>query len=111
VGAEGCGTIEEIGSGVDQNLRGKKVAFCYGGWTQYTVQDADNVLLFDDQVDLRKCANAFVNPMTALCMKQCLLDKGAKSVVYLGASSNLGRMFVQLAQKDLEVIAIVSNDE
>ena len=33
IGAEGCGTIEECGPGVDKSLKGKKVAFCYGGWS------------------------------------------------------------------------------
>ncbi len=32
-GTEGCGTIEQVGPGVDQNLKGKKVAFCHNGWS------------------------------------------------------------------------------
>jgi NADPH:quinone reductase-like Zn-dependent oxidoreductase len=31
-GMEGCGIIEEVGPGVDQSLKGKKCAFCSGGW-------------------------------------------------------------------------------
>lgn len=33
LGAEGCGTIEDIGGGVDASLKGKKVAFCCDGWS------------------------------------------------------------------------------
>ena len=37
LGSEGCGTIEEVGPEGDQSLKGRKVAFCHGGWSQYVV--------------------------------------------------------------------------
>jgi NADPH:quinone reductase-like Zn-dependent oxidoreductase len=32
-GSEACGTIEEVGPGVDKNLKGRKVAFCLEAWS------------------------------------------------------------------------------
>jgi NADPH:quinone reductase-like Zn-dependent oxidoreductase len=68
LGSEGCGTIEEVGSGLDQNLKGKKVSFCHNGWSQYCVQDFDHCMVFNDQVDLKLCATSVINPLTALSL-------------------------------------------
>jgi NADPH:quinone reductase-like Zn-dependent oxidoreductase len=32
-GSEGSGIIESVGSGVDKELKGRKVLFCKGGWS------------------------------------------------------------------------------
>jgi len=84
------------------------VAFYHGGWSEYAVADIDHILIFDDNVDLRLASTAIINPLTALCIKYILLDKGAKSFVFHGADSNLGRMFLKMAlRKNLQPIAIV----
>lgn len=84
------------------------MAFCHGGWSEYTVADVDKILIFEDNVDLRLASAAIINPLTALCVKYILLDKGAKSFVFHGAASNLGRMFIKMAlRKNLQPIAIV----
>lgn len=98
-GMEGCGIIEEVGPGVDQSLKGKKCAFCRAAWQQYTIQNAKCLLLFNDDVDLKKCASSMINPLTALCMKFRLLDEGAKNFVFHGAGTNLGRMFLKIAKR------------
>ena len=112
LGQEGSGTIEALGSGLDQSFKGRKVAFCHGGWSQFIVKNFDELLIFDDSVDLKMAATSVVNPMTALSIKYMLLDKGAKSFVFLGANSTLGRIFMRLAQlKGLEPIVIVQNEQ
>jgi NADPH:quinone reductase-like Zn-dependent oxidoreductase len=111
LGSEGSGIIEDVGPGVDQSLKGKKVAFCHGGWAEYTVAEVDKILIFNDNVDLRLASSAVINPLTALCVKYILLDKGAKSFVFHGANSNLGRMFIKVAQhKNLQPIALVQTE-
>jgi NADPH:quinone reductase len=111
LGSEGSGIIEKVGPGVDQNLKGKKVAFCHGGWSEYAVADVDKILIFEDNVDLKLASAAIINPLTALCVKYILLDKGAKSFVFHGASSNIGRMLLKMAlRKNLQPIAIVQDE-
>ena len=47
LGAEGSGVIEEVGAELAyQNLKGKKVAFAYGAWSQYVIKDIDDVIIF-----------------------------------------------------------------
>ena len=53
-----------------------------------------------------------VTPMTCLCIKYMLLDKGAKNFVFHGAGTNLGRIFLRIAKrKGLEGIAITKTQE
>jgi len=80
-----------VGPGVDQNLKGRKVGFCHNGWSQFCVQDVRRLFFFNDDVDLRLAATAVINPLTALCLRQVLLDRGAKSCIFFGANSTLGR--------------------
>ena len=70
----------------------------------------DRILLLDDSVDLRRCSMA--NPLTALCIKYIMLDKGLKSFIFLGANSALGRMLIRAAlRKGFMPIAMVRNEE
>lgn len=72
------------------------------------MQSVDKLLFFNDDVDLRLAANSVINPLTSLCLKDILIKKGAKSVVYLGADSFLGRTFIRLARdSDIDVIAVI----
>jgi NADPH:quinone reductase-like Zn-dependent oxidoreductase len=66
LGAEGSGVVVEVGEGVDESLKGKKVAFVSGGWATYTIADPDWLLVFDDSVELDQIALAWINPMTAV---------------------------------------------
>jgi NADPH:quinone reductase-like Zn-dependent oxidoreductase len=76
------------------------------------VADVDKIIIFEDNVDLRLASTAIINPLTALCVKYILLDKGAKSFVFHGAASNLGRMFLKMAlRKNLQPIAIVQDEK
>jgi NADPH:quinone reductase-like Zn-dependent oxidoreductase len=80
-GAEGSGVIEDVAQGVDQNLKGRKVAFLHDGWSQYAVKDQDDLLFLDNNVDLRIAAEAVVNPLTALCLRKIILDMKTDLIV------------------------------
>ena len=72
LGAEGSGIIEDVGSKLDQSLKGKKCAFCWGAWSEFLVRDIEQVIVFNNhEVDAKIIAHSFVNPLTALC----LMDK------------------------------------
>lgn len=112
MGAEGCGIIEDCGPGVDKSLKGKKVAFCYGGWSQYTIKDLDQILIFDEKVELRDLSQVYINPLTVLCLRKMVLDRNLNSVIFLGASSSLGKLFINLCKdKGIECIPLVRNQE
>lgn len=112
LGSEGSGTIEAVGPDVDSNLKGRKVAFCHNGWSQFCVQDVNRLLFFNDDIDLRLAATSVINPLTALSLKWIIREKGAKSCVFYGANSTLGRIFTQCARmKDIEVIGIAKGSD
>lgn len=71
LGAEGSGIIEEVGSKVDQSMKGKKCAFCWGAWSQFLIREIDQVIVFNNNdIDAKIIAHAYVNPLTALCLKE-----------------------------------------
>lgn len=111
LGSEGSGIIEDVGQGVDKQFVGRKVAFCHDGWSQFVIKDLDKCILLDDQVDLRLAADAITNPMTALSLMKLIREFKADCVVIDCAQSSLGRMLIQLCQKDnIELMLITSDD-
>lgn len=109
-GSEGSGIIQQVGKGVDSGLKGRKVAFCHDAWSQFVVKDVDHLLVFDDKVDLRMAATSVINPLTALCLKYMMLDKGVDSFIFFGANSTLGHILMKIAiRKGLKPIGIVQD--
>ena len=72
VGFEGSGLIVEVGSEVDQNLLGKKVAFLQqpdlpdysGTWRQYIYVHMDSLAVYPDDLDFDSIATISINPPT-----------------------------------------------
>lgn len=111
LGSEGSGIIEDVGLEIDQSFRGRKVAFCHDGWSQFVVKKLDDLMLLDDKVDLRIAADAITNPMTALSVLKLIRDFKPDSVILDGAQSSLGRMLIQLCLKDnLDIVVIPQDD-
>lgn len=105
LGAEGSGIIEDVGSALNQDMKGKKVAFCWGAWSQFVIRDFSEVIVFNNKdLEAKTIARAYVNPMTALCLKEKIerlseqmVGKNMKALVcYLGAESSLGITFMNL---------------
>jgi len=94
LGAEGSGVIEDVAEGLDQNLKGRKVAFISDGWSQYVIKDQDDLLFLDNSVDLKIAADAIVNPVTALSLRRMVYDLKANCVLIDSANTSLGRMLI-----------------
>ena len=112
LGCDGCGIIEQVGEDVDQSLVGKKVAFLGGGWANYAVKDAEFLVYFRDDFDLKQGANTYVNPFTVTAMLDYAKKLNSKAVILMAASSALAKMFIRIARKEgIETINIVRKDE
>jgi NADPH:quinone reductase-like Zn-dependent oxidoreductase len=79
---------------MDQSLIGKKVAFRCDGWGEYAVKKRDEIMILDDDTDLKYAVDAFVNPLTALCLRRMILQTDHRSIVLDGASSHLCRTLI-----------------
>lgn len=63
--------------------------------------------MFEDDTDLKRSIDAFVNPLTALCLRRIVMQNEHRSVIIDGASCHLGRSLIQLLKEaDVEVIAL-----
>lgn len=85
LGSEGSGIIQDVGASVDQSFRGRKIAFCHDGWSQFVVKKLDEIMLLDDKVDLRIAADAITNPMTALSVMKLAREFKPDCIVLDGA--------------------------
>jgi NADPH:quinone reductase-like Zn-dependent oxidoreductase len=82
LGAEGCGIIEALGKDLkEEDYLHKKVSFCWGAWSQYVIQEIDQVIIFKNkEVDPAVAAYAFINPLSALCLLD-MAEKFAKEMM------------------------------
>ena len=112
LGCDGCGIVEAVGEGVDSSLVGKKAAFLGGGWATYAVKDAEFIVPFSDDLDLRQGANTYVNPFTVTAMLDFAIKHQATGVVLLAASSALSKMMIRLCQeRGISTLNIVRKDD
>jgi NADPH2:quinone reductase len=111
-GLEGAGVVVAAGK-ASEALVGTTVAMFGGGmYATYRVAKAADCLVFQKGMPPAKCAAAFVNPLTALCMIDTLRCGGHTAMVHTAAASNLGQMLVRLCREDgIPLISIVRSDE
>jgi NADPH:quinone reductase-like Zn-dependent oxidoreductase len=111
-GLESAGTVIAAGSDCE-HLLGKTVAM-FGGemFAQYRKTRPSECMVFPEGTSPAKCAAAFVNPLTALCMLESLRSEGHKAMVHTAAASNLGQMLVKLCnEEDVDLINVVRREE
>lgn len=110
VGNEGAGLVVAAGDSPEaQALMGRRVAMIGGAmYAQYRCVRAADVLVLPEDATSEEGASCFVNPLTALCMVECMRLEGHKALVHTAAASNLGQMLVKICQADgVELVNIV----
>ena len=108
-GWEGSGTVVAAGPGagmLGRMLVGKRVAFVkqpeigvykYGaGMADYTVTDNRSVIPMSDEFTFEQAATFFVNPLTAVCMVDRVIELKPKACIVTAAASQIGRMLIKL---------------
>jgi NADPH:quinone reductase-like Zn-dependent oxidoreductase len=115
LGCEIAGTIEEIGSAV-QDLRSGDAVYGYvslqrnGGYAEYTIAKPDEIAPKPESLDFDNAASV---PVGALTSWQAIFDtanlRAGQKILIAGASGGVGSMAVQLAKtKGAFVIATAS---
>jgi NADPH2:quinone reductase len=117
-GLEGSGVVVEAGAGAEaQALMGKRVAFfatlpTQGSWGDFCHTNAKTCFPLLDAIDFEQGACALINPLTVEAMMIECDEKGYKTIVHAGASSQLGRMMIKIAPKhNVTVINLVRREE
>lgn len=113
-GSEGAGLVVKAGkSAAAQRLLGKTVsALGRQMYAQYRVLNVNTVMELPADATAREGASAFVNPMTALSMVECMAMEGFSGIVHTAAASNLGRMLNKLCiERNIPLVNIVRRSE
>jgi NADPH:quinone reductase-like Zn-dependent oxidoreductase len=77
LGSDGSGIVTSVGEGVAESWIGTKVAFYGNAWTNYVSKPVDHLIRFQEDFDLKKGANAYVNPVTVCAMLDYAQKLGA----------------------------------
>jgi len=116
-GIEASGIVVEAGSGLLPKMRLNKKVSCVtsgngGTWAEYMITDAKKCIVVDDETDDFQAASFIVNPLTALAFIDIAKKYNHKAIVNNAAASNLGKMLINLANKNsIEIINIVRRNE
>ena len=99
-GREGVGVVEAIGRGVTRVGVGARVRFPEAGaWQETACMAADDVLLVPADVSIEQAAFSFINPPTAYCLLQKIVDLAPGSWVLQNAgNSAVGLAVIQMAK-------------
>ena len=99
-GREGVGVVEAIGRGVTSVGVGARVRFPEAGaWQETACMAAADVLLVPADVSIEQAAFSFINPPTAYCLLQKIVDLAPGSWVLQNAgNSAVGLAVIQIAK-------------
>jgi len=99
-GREGVGVVEAIGRGVTSVGVGARVRFPEAGaWQETACMAAADVLLVPADVSIEQAAFSFINPPTAYCLLQKIVDLAPGSWVLQNAgNSAVGLAVIQMAR-------------
>lgn len=104
VGAEGVGKVVAVGPGVDQGLRGRRVAllptYGHGTWASHTLAAVDDVIAIPDTLDVEQAAMLGINPATALLLLRNYGNPQAPQrwIGQTAGNSAVGQYLVRLAR-------------
>ena len=99
-GREGVGVVEAIGRGVTRVGVGARVRFPEAGaWQETACMPAADLLLVPNDVPIEQAAFSFINPPTAYCLLQKMVDLAPGSwVVQNAGNSTVGLAVIQMAK-------------
>lgn len=95
------GVVDEVGPGIDEALRGRRVAVLtkVGAWTSHAIVAADDVVAVPDGLDPTEAETLVVNGITGWQMlhRKARVGPGATILVH-GANGGVGSTLVQLGR-------------
>jgi len=118
LGADGSGTIVELGKSVKRFREGDKV-YGYnalstrnGFYAEYTALKADDIAPLPEGLSLEAGGAMPADAITALCGLEILTLQPEDDILIFGASGGIGHLAVQLAKRmGARVFAVASGDD
>lgn len=113
-GREGVGEVDALGAGVDSVELGARVRFPEeGAWQAYACVSAEDLFFVDPAVPVEQAAISFINPPTAYCLLNKMVELQAGDwVVQNAGNSAVGLSVIQIAKAmGLKTISQVRREE
>jgi len=113
-GREGVGQVDALGEGVNSVEIGARVRFPEEGtWQEYACVSAEDLFLVDPSVPVEQAAISFINPPTAYCLLNRIVELQAGDwIVQNAGNSAVGLSVIQIAKAmGLKTISQVRREE
>jgi NADPH2:quinone reductase len=115
LGAEGAGTVAEVGEGVTEWAVGDRVAWAddnAGAYADYDVVAADRLVAVPENLDLETAAASMLQGMTAHYLVNSTWElKAGQTALVHAAAGGMGQLLTQLAKaKGARVIGTTSSE-
>lgn len=115
MGEEASGTVDSVGSSVQEFQPGDRVAYCYcsGSYAEYNVVPVEKVIRIPEDLDMRRAAAVLLQGMTAHYLTHDTFPLAAGHIALIhAAAGGTGQLLVQFAKmRGATVIATVSTEQ
>jgi NADPH:quinone reductase-like Zn-dependent oxidoreductase len=113
-GSEAAGIVDAVGAGVDDSLKGQRVAVAgvHGTWAEYFLAPSNGVMPLPEQVSDDQGAQLVAMPFSAISLLDSLKAEKGDWIIQTAANGAVGRIMTVLAkERGINLVNLVRRDE
>ncbi|MGK7653117.1 zinc-binding dehydrogenase [Roseovarius sp. B08] len=113
-GSEAAGIVDAVGAGVDDGLKGQRVAVAgvHGTWAEYVLAPANGLLPLPEKISDEEGAQLIAMPFSAMSLLDSLKADKGDWIIQTAANGAVGRIMAVLArERGIHLVNLVRRDE
>lgn len=113
-GSEAAGIVDAVGAGVDDSLKGQRVAVAgvHGTWAEHFLAPANGLMPLPEQISNEQGAQLIAMPFSAISLLDSLKADKGDWIVQTAANGAVGRiMAVLAAERGINLVNLVRREE
>ncbi len=113
-GSEAAGIVDAVGAGVDDSLKGQRVAVAgvHGTWAEHFLAPANGLMPLPEQISDEQGAQLIAMPFSAISLLDSLKADKRDWIVQTAANGAVGRiMAVLAAERGINLVNLVRREE
>ncbi|QFT93166.1 Quinone oxidoreductase 1 [Roseovarius sp. THAF9] len=113
-GSEAAGIVDAVGAGVDDSLKGQRIAVAgvHGTWAKYFLAPANGLMPLHEQISDDAGAQLIAMPFSAISLLDSLKADEGDWVIQTAANGAVGRIMAVLAkERGINLVNLVRREE
>lgn len=113
-GSEAAGIVDAVGAGVDDSLKGQRVAVAgvHGTWAEHFLAPANGLMPLPEQISNEQGAQLIAMPFSAISLLDSLKADKGDWIVQTAANGAVGRIVAVLAaERGINLVNLVRREE